>query len=355
MLLYARSIFTGTPLPPPTLPYIRSLVPSPIPSQVTFHDRTYTEWMGLCREWEGAPGSLGVNEAAAALRVAFYASQRARWLARCYFRHLRMRIARRRSSHGEDDMVTCAPIPPISLVSVYDFRNRSHYTFHSQTILNTILHSLQYSQYGIACPSRPKNPYTNVVWNIGQLTSILGQCAVATMRTRHRSLPSILVGFRNAQYSVARFHRNHRETLGVDAAVRFFSHHREPEVQLTYSDIIDDLYDELANGEPAFVGMRPAKNLIKGRRLPESLQSQWDCVVIALWIHDNLNLLYGGYHSYNDIMEDVVRLHAQTLFHVRRPVVIVAAQNRVVMAVAAPVAVNSLAPVEECCPPPTPT
>ena len=345
----AQSIFTGIPLGPPTFPYIRSLVPSPLPSLVLFHDRTYTEWMALCRDWANdRSGSPTIRGYADLLWNAFYRSQRARWLVRCYLRRLRMRIAKRRSSI-EDDLVTCSPIPPSSAVAVYDFRNRSYYTFHSMTILTMIVNALRYFQYGIASPMLPKNPYTNLPWNTGQLTSLVAQCGVVLMNTRHRLLPPVVVSFRGARYSIPRFHRENDRALGLDAAVRFFSQHEDPDMRYIYGELLDDLYVDLLNEQP-LLHWRHLKTLIKQRRLPGFLQKQWDHLIMAVWIYDNLRVFYDGYRSYYHFIEDMTRLHVLTVATVRKPgdIVSVLAVPAVpvvaVPIVAVPAVVNSLVP-----------
>jgi hypothetical protein len=315
LLDYIQSVFTGAPLRSPRLPYIRSLVPSPAPSFVVFHDRTFREWIQLCEDWEASPDLPGftfLRETAARIRAAFYASQRARWLARCYLRAIRMRIARRRSDVG-DDLVTCSPIPPVSCVTVYDFKTRSLYTFHAQTLVSMIVNSLLYSNYGVASPMCPKNPYTNVPWSVAQLTSIVGQCAVAIMTTRHRALPWLLNAFRSARYSVPQFHRENRVHLGIEAALRFFSQHSDPDTIAVGSDILEDLYTELAQGHPLLQSRRVIA-LVAGRALPPDLQSRWDQVLVSVWIYDNLNIIYGNrFRNYQDILDEVITLHMRTL------------------------------------------
>jgi fatty acid desaturase len=160
-----------------------------------------------------------------------------------------------------------------------------------------------------------------------------------------------------------------------------------------YREILDDLYVDLLGEEATMRGWRTVKYLVKNRLLPETLLARWDKVVLAVWIYDNLQLLYGGFTSYPAILEEVVRLHSHTLYYSRAtsvsaplaipiaaipmvtipmvtipmvtipmvtipavsvpPVVVVAGYGP--PHAAPPEAANSLAPVEECCPPPMPT
>ena len=298
---FVTSLFAKTPLSPPLFPYIRSLVPNPVPSLVFFYDRTYTEWMTLIQSWRST---------AACIEGAFFASQRKRFLARCYLRKLRMSLARRRCPPA-DDLFTCAPIPPSSRVTVYDFRHRSVHTFHWQTILKMCLTSLSFSQYGIAQPLTPKNPHTNLSWGVGQRVSVVHQIAVCSLN-RHAFLPTALMWYRNAKYSVHDFLNTHYDSLQTWAAHSFFSRPAEPEVRLIYGEVVDGLYHDLWATQQIIRGGVLISERIKARTLPPSLQTQWDALVVSTWIMENHGRPHNGFRTHGEALVAADLLHKRS-------------------------------------------
>lgn len=305
---YVLSQFRQTATPRPMFPYIRSLVPNPVPSLVFYHDRTFTEWMSLIRTWRMAPATGGVADA---LEAAFLASQRQRFLARVYFRKLRMRLAARRCPPGED-LATCSPIPPGSAVTVYDFPHRSRYVFHWQTINKTFLTSLSFSQYGIAQPMTPKNPHTNLMWSLGQRISIVQQITVCAMN-RHAFPPVALMWYRSTNYSVHLFLRTHYDSLNVWAALAFFGRRAEdPEVKVIYGEVVDDMYADMAEAEVALQGGIIVRNRVKAFGLPRELQEEWNSLVVSTWIIENHGRAHGGFTSYGQILAAAEALHRRS-------------------------------------------
>ena len=170
------------------------------------------------------------------------------------------------------------------------------------------------------------------------------------MNTRHRLLPSVVMSFRGARYSIPRFHRENDRVLGIDAAVRFFSQHDDPDLRYIYNELLDDLYVDLLNEQP-ILHWRHLKTLIKQRKLPNFLQKQWDHLILAVWIYDNLRVFYDGYRTYYHFIEDMTRLHMLTVATVRKPGEIVSVVPAVAFpaiavlaAPAVPAVVNSLVP-----------
>ena len=307
---YVKSLFRSTPLPRPIFPYIRSLVPNPLPSGVLFYDRSYTEWMTLIDSWRRTLSWSRTSHYAAALETAFYASQRMRFLARVYLRKLRMRVAARRCP-PQDDLNTCSPVPEGGRVTVYDFPHRSVYTFHWKTLLRMCLTSLSFSQYGIAQPMAPKNPHTNLPWTVGQQVSIVHQLAVCSLN-RHTFLPPALLWYREVQYSIPAFYHKRYDSLNLWAAHSFFSRPTDPDVRIIYQELTDDLYNDLEVIEPAVRGGVIVRERVKARTLSAELMVAWDSLLVSMWILENHHRPHNEYTSYHQLLLAAVGLHTRS-------------------------------------------
>lgn len=307
---YVKSLFLSKPLPRPTFPYIRSLVPNPLPSGVLFYDRSYTEWMTLIDSWRRTLSWSLTSHYAPALETAFYASQRMRFLARVYLRKLRMRVATRRCP-PQDDLNTCAPVPEGARVTVYDFPHRSVYTFHWKTLLRMCLTSLSFSQYGIAQPMAPKNPHTNLPWTVGQQVSIVHQLAVCSLN-RHTFLPQAMMWYREVRYSIPAFYHKHYDSLNLCAAHSFFSRPADPDVRIIYQELADDLYNDLEVIEPAVRGGVIVRERVKARSLSDELMVAWDSLLVSMWILENHHRPHNEYTSYHQLFLAAVGLHTRS-------------------------------------------
>ena len=199
---------------------------------------------------------------------------------------------------GEDDLHTTTRIPEAAMVSVYDFKTRAKYIFHTNTILKMILSSLKYCAYGISAPKAPKNPYTNLEWTKPQLMSITQQI-VCNMAALHRIPPPMFLNYYNCNYNVLTFAKFCEKELGINAAVELFKNKDDPTTQDVYAETIGTVIDE----EDIVMSSR-MRNMIIERKLPDRLQNRWDNIVIALWIDGNIQVLYEPYKTYTEIIDD---------------------------------------------------
>ena len=215
---------------------------------------------------------------------------------RCVQRRLLAKMDKR--VVGEDDLHTTVAIPKAAMVSVYDFKTRAKYVFHTNTILKMILSSLKYCAYGISAPKAPKNPYTNLEWTKPQLMSITQQI-VCNMTALHRIPPPMFLNYYNCNYNVLTFAKFCEKELGINAAVELFKNKDDPTTQDVYAETIGTVIDE----EDIVMSSR-MRNMIIERKLPDRLQNRWDNIVIALWIDGNIQVLYEPYKTYTEIIDD---------------------------------------------------
>jgi hypothetical protein len=226
----------------------------------------------------------------------------------CVLRYVQRRLIAKMDKRvvGEDDLHTTVAIPEAAMVSVYDFKTQAKYVFHTNTILKMILASLKYCAYGIAAPKAPKNPYTNLEWTKPQLMSITQQI-VRNMAALHRIPPPMFLNYYNCNYNVLTFAKFCEKELGINAAIELFKHKDDPTTLDVYGEMIGTVIDE----EDIAMSTR-MRNMIIERKLPDILQNRWDNIVLALWIDTNIQVLYGPYKTYTEIIDDFTKARDDT-------------------------------------------
>ena len=205
------------------------------------------------------------------------------WCIRKWTQRVRQRIMDKRVV-GAVDLYTMDPIPPESLVSVYDPKHKTKYLFHTNTISRILLFGITYSAYGIASPKMPTNPYTNIPWTIGQIIVIVGQI-VHNLNRNHCTVPHYIYLFRKAMYNIPLFLYENKMLLNVDAAYAFFKKEDDAYRDVIYSEIVEDLYVE--HRDMLVSGWRIARSIVLAHRLPIHLKIRWDKLVISSWILQN--------------------------------------------------------------------
>ena len=272
-------------------------------TEITAYDRTYKEWRDLIAKWQRDGGSEPLTivrsnpftqrrAAGDALEALLAREMRLRWLARKWIAACRARIAARHIVGADCDLATCAPVPRDSSVRVYDRTSRRIYVFQWNTALQTIISALHYSAYGIADPQAPKNPYTNVMWNIAQLTHITSEILQCAGKYGARFAIDIVV-FRNTHFNIAKYHALHRRTLEIDAAMKFFRNISDGDVIRIYMEIIDDIIRDVDDDFPYTLGIQEVRESILRRSLRNELLKKWDQFVVSAWMYMNHNVNYG--------------------------------------------------------------
>jgi hypothetical protein len=278
------------------------------------YDRTLREWLQyLEKSRQHATAFPFYRKEVAEMERYFYGQQ--------YLRRLTEKYANRWMRRWIDtkpydncDLYTTIPVPLRAQVVVYDYPNRKKYVFHTHTAVKMIEASLHYSCYGIAKPSQPKNPYTNVPWSFGQLLCIHHQI-FRNLLHNHTLLPQYLVNFRLAEYSVRRYYVQNKKHMDILAAKNFFLQKDDPYRDSIYEEVVNDLHTELALF-PKVTGF------VMRRQLPADILQAWDDVVLASYLETNLHTYTDKFKSAREIEEGVLVAYERTLEHrrsLRRP------------------------------------
>jgi hypothetical protein len=199
---------------------------------------------------------------------------------------------------GETDLYTTVAIPKNSLVTIYDFKTKAKYVFHTTTILNTIMASLKHSAYGIPKPSEPKNPYTNLPWTVYQLTSI-SQQIIQNMVGINRLPPQLFINYFRLNFSLGIFVKICEIDLGINAANELFKMKDDYDTREIYGETIDDMVYELSLSLPYSL-----RSHIVERKLSDDLQNRWDELVPKIWIYTNIHILQSPYKTYTELTDD---------------------------------------------------
>ena len=270
------------------------------------HDRTLTEWKALIKEWEDAASGCRIfGMTPPPIAEIFYKSQRMRWIVRKWIRRVRLRILDKRVA-DTTDLFTTVPIPAEFCITVYDYRTRSSYKFHTNTIQRMLLNSLMYSSYAIAEPQHPKNPYNNLPWTFEQSISIIQQLS-RTLSHTGRYLPMYIYRWIQCDCNIRTFTTTWYRTLQIEAASSFFKNPSTGEPYVMFCEVIEDLY--MSHPEVTAGGV---KAYIMSRKIPEDFMKEWDALVLSQWIYENHHIFYGKYRSIDDLDESFRNLHIRT-------------------------------------------
>jgi len=231
---------------------------------------------------------------------------RYRWLLRKFVLNIRKRIMNKRII-GIEDLCTTIRIPEEFIVRIYDWKSKSIYLFHTQTILKLILEKLKYSSYGIAVPKLPKNPYTNIPFTLGQLIIIVGQI-ITNLAKNHRVIPDLLLSYRKCNYDIVNFFNVNKKDLHIHAACNFFSNKDDTDVREISGEIIEDIYTE--HGK--LRGWTTVLKYVKERTVRHDLLVRWDALLLSFWIYQN-HLIYHGWSSFSRMIDEFYVLHKETL------------------------------------------
>lgn len=286
------------------------------------YDRTLGEWVALINSWKNSPLSekydtplesgnpFTTRRAAAAFLTDLLARElRYRWIARKFVARIRERIYARRTVGADCDLFTTEPVPAHAAVRVRDRESRTVYVFHIRTATHLINSALSYTQYGIACPQAPKNPYTNRPWSIAQLMVLTSQICAYTFHCMRNAPPPAILKFRRCGHSVSNYFVRHGNELMIAGARNFFKDTQNPDVLETLGDLLDDLYDNL--GFDVSIGWRVVKTYVLGRLLPQEFLARWDKVLLAVWIHTNFRRVL-GFRDHTAMMSEFADLHEES-------------------------------------------
>jgi len=275
------------------------------------HDRHLSEWLDFIKTWkdqEPAFRTLGMT--VPDFETLFYKEQRMRWIARKWIRKLRLRCLNKHMA-DDADLFTTLPIPAESCVTVYDYKTRSCYKFHTNTMVKMILNSLTYASYAIADPQQPKNPYNNIPWTLAQSISITQQ-VTRNLSLLNRFVPVFISRWVMCGCDAKAFAKAWNRTLQIDAAVKLFEKPEQGEGYVLFCEVVEDLYTNHCEISAGFV-----KRYITRRQLPESIMKEWDTFVMSQWIWENHKIIYGKWKSPEELDSHFLRLHLHTNAWVR--------------------------------------
>lgn len=280
------------------------------------HDRTLAEWRALIEEWRKPTPFSGLiygpyesrSAAAEALEALLEKELKLRWIIRKFLARIRYRIYSRRSVGELEDLYTTLPIPAADMIKIMDYSSKSIYCFHTTTALKIIMSALTYNNYGIAAPVAPKNPYTNIPWNLGQLISLTTAIGLR-LWAQHRKIPALLTSYRDCAYDLAKFLEINRRELNVEAALGFFRAHYSEDVRGVYEDSLIDLYDEAFGTREQ--QHRTIRRLAVQRLLEPEFMTRWDRLAFDGWMYMNHRFLHYS-PSYDELLDDLRMLHVDS-------------------------------------------
>jgi hypothetical protein len=299
---------------------------SPFFRDIDAYDRTWKELILLRKTYESPLMCIVYPPALEEYETTLRKEMCMRFIVRKWIGNLRRRVMMKKGIN-EDDLYTTGLIPEGARVRVCDYASRRFYDFHVTTIVRIFTSALFFNNWGVPDPQMPKNPYTNLTWNVGQLVSITQQI-VACLNRYNRIIPSHLAQFRLGRYDVDRFFDDNVLALRIHAAQDYLKNLSDPDVMDSYIETINDLYD---SSYEAYTNQATMRRLVVTRKLPVNLLRRWDKLVIDNWIYLNHAHLMHPWKVFEDMIEEFNELHTlstqwwstQPRHIIRRPVPIV--------------------------------
>jgi len=298
---------------------------SPFFRDIDAYDRTWKELILMRKKYESSLLQIVFPNALVDYENGMRKEMRVRALIRKWIGNVRRRVMLNKGVN-EDDLYTTEAIPEGARVRVCDYKSQRFYDFHVTTIIRIFTSALFFNNWGIPDPQMPKNPYTNLTWNTGQLVSITQQI-IACLNRSNRIIPSHLAQFRLGRYDVDRFFEDNVLALRIHAAQDYLKNLNDPDVMDSYIDTLNDLYD---SSYEVYTNQATVHRLVVTRKLSTDLLRRWDKLVIDNWIYTNHAHLMHPWKAYEDMIEELDELHklstqwwsTQPRRIVRRPVVV---------------------------------
>jgi hypothetical protein len=288
---------------------------SPVLCDFWAYDRTVSEWIDLISDYRykfsnnswpafiQRPTSsiFDRKDKATEIETLFLKNQRMRWICRKFIARLRKRVMDKRAV-GDTDLFTMCPIPDNQCIRVYDTMTRCVYFFHAHTMSKLIIRALLYGTYGIADPQSPKNPYTNIEWNIWQLISITNQLLL-TGAQHCKPIPFVLLLFRKCNFNINYFFEKNASFLQIEAAVHFFEDLEYAEAKEIFFETYDDLCSYI-DGHLSPLRNRRIRSILEETKDKE-LMKQWTTLITSFWIYNNHKIMW----KWLDMLELTVYYH----------------------------------------------
>lgn len=316
-LMCASQCFFGRDLSkPPPRNKIRFLnmypnIPRWIHETLYTMDKSYKEWINLISNYKQNTVFPFLKSDVNLLESLFLKHMRIRFIIQTWIRQVRKRIFQRRKI-GLVDLYTTQLIPESSRVEICDYNSKSVYIFHTQTAIRIILAALKHSLYGIPDPHIPKNPYTNIPFNIQQLIKIHEQIWINCAHSHH--IPPInLYHFRKANYSIDTYKRAHRHTLNIDSARTLLFSFHDPYSREVYMEVLNDTI-EIENLDLVMTRWIHLRRHIQNRSLSQSLLSRIDNIVLSLFLYQNHSISY-IFRTYTETLREFQQVYTDSIRH----------------------------------------
>lgn len=277
---------------------------SPFFRDIDAYDRTWKELMLMRKTYESPLLLIVFPNALSDYENGLRKEMRIRFIVRKWIGNLRRRVMVKKGVNDED-LYTTETIPEGACVRVCDYASQRFYDFHVTTMIRIFTSALFFNNWGVPDPQIPKNPYTNLEWNYGQLVSITQQI-VGCLNRCNRIIPSHLAQFRIGRYDVDRFFDENTLALRIHAAQDYLKNLNNPDVLDSYIETMDDMYD---SSYEAYTNQATVRRIVVTRKLPADLLRRWDKLVVDYWIHLNHAHLMHPWKVFEDMIDECNELH----------------------------------------------
>jgi hypothetical protein len=127
----------------------------------------------------------------------------------------------------------------------------------------------------------------------------------------HAFCPLDIQKFRRSRYCIGRFLTQNTHHLSILAAKELFKHKDDPVTLDITRELLEDLYRE-TNIHTNLI------TVVLQRNLPDAYLKEWDEVIFAAFLEQNLKILTGRFKHLDDILDAFVTIHDNSIQYRRR-------------------------------------
>ena len=150
-------------------------------------------------------------------------NQRHRWQMKRLLNIWLMKRCLKRVIGADSDIFTLGPIHAKDKIHITCMRTRSVYVFSGNALLRTACSSLETQAQSIPDTKAPCNPFTNIVFNYGQMLEVYNGCLQFCV-TRRKSVPLILSMYRDSNFSIQHLLKSHSLHIQYLATQNYMKH-----------------------------------------------------------------------------------------------------------------------------------
>ena len=237
----------------------------------------------------------------------FLLNARVRWRLKALVRARLQRLCATRLQ--DTDAVTLEQVPPQQAVDVYEYGTRALFRFHFLSFERALHASAMYASYGLAQPSAPRNPHTNLRLTPAQLHASWAQLC-AHMGAAFTTPRALLVEYRACGFEPARLLHSRGAALHRHAASLYLADRGDAHARADFTDCVRELVQGHTPLPRSAAQWMPC---VLKQALPVPLRRRWIALVADNYVYRNTLVWPGRAGGAEERHSELAQLLTDTL------------------------------------------